>query len=201
MNGKLVIAVVGALALALAGYILLSDRGPSGTSKAASRPSAGTSASDVARLLPDSSGKAPEVTPEEARAIRAALEKAAGPGGANPKADAPVSWAPPVVEAETRSCQERAQSFVPPRLGGAESVCACAVQAVAEALSPGPAESSEAEGQPRLRARHVQRHRGLRLDTAVSRGPFRPYQQPPTGGTASVQYRVPPWQPTIEVPV
>ncbi len=188
MNGKLVIAVVAALALALAGYILLSDRGPSGTSKAASRPTAGTSAPDAARLLPDSSGKAPEVTPEEARAIRAALEKAAGPGGANPKGDAPVAWAPPVVEAETRSCQERAQSFVPPehagRRGARLRLCA---PGGAEALPPGPAESETAEGHSSptgapcpTPSRTAPRRRG-------EPRPLRAYQQPPMGGTASVQ--------------
>ena len=141
MNGKLVIAVVAAVALGLAGYILLSDRGPSGSRKAVARPRLrGQERGDSSRSWRrNPSGKTPEVTPEEARAIRAALEKAAGPGGGEPKADAPVSWAPPVVEAETRSCQERAQSFVPPSTpGGAESVCACAVQAVQKLYPQGP---------------------------------------------------------------
>ena len=139
MNGKLVIAVVGALALALAGYVLLSDRGtpasgkPSGTA-APARPDA----PDVARLAPDPSGKTPEVTPEEARAIRLALEKAASAGG-TPKGDALPSWPKPVVEAETRTCQERAQSFVPPGTpGGAERVCACALAAVQKLYPQGP---------------------------------------------------------------
>lgn len=140
MNGKLVIAVVAALALALAGYILLSDRGPSGGGKPPPRPaSAGRSEGEAARLLPDSSGKPPEVTPEEARAIRVALEKAAGAGGANPKGEATSAWTPPLVEAETRSCVERAQSFVPPGTpGGAERVCACVLPVVQKLYPQGP---------------------------------------------------------------
>jgi hypothetical protein len=138
VNGKLVIAVVAAVALALAGYVLLSDRGPSGSGKAPPRPEVAGKV-DVARLAPDASGKTPEVTAEEARAIRNALEKAAGAGGAAPKGDAPASWAKPVVEAETRSCQERAQSFVPPGTPGAtERVCACALPAVQKLYPQGP---------------------------------------------------------------
>lgn len=139
MNGKLVIVVVGALALALAGYVLLSDRAPSGSGKpGATAAPARPGSPEVARLAPDASGKTPEVTPEEARAIRLALEKAASAGGA-PKGDGVASWPKPVVEAETRSCQERAQSFVPPGTpGGAERVCACALAAVQKLYPQGP---------------------------------------------------------------
>ncbi len=140
MNAKLVIVVVAALALALAGYVLLSDRGSSGSGKSAAPPAvAGKSAGEAARFLPDPSGKAVELAPEEVRKIREALETAAGAGGAAKKIDAPAAWAKPVVEAETRSCQERAQSFVPPSTpGGVERVCACAVPAVQKAYPQGP---------------------------------------------------------------
>jgi hypothetical protein len=140
VNTKLVIAVVVALALGLAGYILLSDRGSSGSAKSAARPAiAGKSAGEAARFLSDPSGKAPELTPEEERKIRAALEQAAGAGGAAKKVDAQAAWTKPVVEAETRSCQERAQSFVPPNTpGGAERVCACALPAVQKLHPQGP---------------------------------------------------------------
>lgn len=139
MNGKLVIAVVGALALALAGYVLLSDRGASGSGKpAASAAPSRPGSPDVARLAPDPSGKTPEVTPEEARAIRLALEKAASAGGAA-KGAAPAAWSKPVVEAETRSCQDRAQSFVPPGTpGGAERACACALPVLQKLYPQGP---------------------------------------------------------------
>lgn len=140
MNAKLVIAVVAAVALGLAGYILFSDRGPSGSGKsAAGAASAGKGAPEVAKLLPDPSGKTPEVTPAEARAIRAALEKSAGAGGAGAKADAPVAWAKPVLEAQTLSCRDRAKSFVPPNTpGGAERLCDCALPVVQKLYPNGP---------------------------------------------------------------